>query len=204
MYILAADLAARHPGIFWAYGRARRVLRRESAGKPFPEGWRARQAAFVAGQLGIGEDRASRDMDKYIYAALERRFAMLRPFQGLTACLDRLSAGDLRLGLLSDLPPRAKLEGMGLSGRFEVAICSEDYGTLKPAPAPFLALARVMDLQPQEMIYVGNKYEYDCVGARALGMKTALLGPGKGPDADFSFISWRSLSDWILDQTRLS
>jgi putative hydrolase of the HAD superfamily len=204
MYALAGDLALMHPRIFWAYGRARRYLRKESGGNPFPEGWKARQAAFVARRLGIGEEKISGDIDRFVYAAMERRFSLLRSFQGLPSCLDRLASGGLKLGLLSDLPPGAKLKAMGLNDRFEVALCSEDFGVLKPAPAPFLALARAMDTEPGEMLYVGNNYDYDCRGAKALGMKTALRGLKKGKDADFSFLSWKSLADWILDQAKVS
>jgi putative hydrolase of the HAD superfamily len=152
----------------------------------------------VAERLGIGEDRASENLDSFVYGAMERRFALLRPFAGIRSCLDRLADRGLRLGLLSDLPPKAKLKAMGLSDHFDVALCSEDYGALKPSPGPFLALAEALDSDPGEMIYVGNTYNYDCVGAKAVGMKTALLGHGKGPHADFVFRSWGKLGDYLI------
>jgi putative hydrolase of the HAD superfamily len=198
MYVLVADLAALHPGIFWAYGNARRSLRKESADVPFHEGWRTRQSAFVAKRLGIAEDRASESIDEFIYRAMDRRFALLRPFAGIGPCLDRLADRGLRLGLLSDLPPETKLKAMGLSNRFDAALCSEDYGALKPASEPFLALAEALGSAPEQMVYVGNKYGFDCAGAKAVGMKTALLGHGKGPYADFVFRSWEKLGDYLI------
>ena len=202
LYALSCDLALRHPSLYWAYGQARRVLREEGRGRPFPEGWKKKQAAFVALRLGIDPEQASRKIDSFVYEAMSERFAFLVPFSGVGPCLQRLALHGLRLGVLSDLPPKAKLEAMGLSGHFETALCSEDYGILKPSPLPFKALANALGSAPDEMIYVGNKYRYDCVGAKALGMRTALFGRERGPQVDFSFRSWEKLADWILDQAR--
>ncbi|MCX7027627.1 MAG: HAD family hydrolase [Spirochaetes bacterium] len=202
LYALSCDLALRHPGLYVAYGQARRILRKAGEGKPFPEGWKKKQAAFVALRLGIDPDQASQKIDSFVYEAMAERFAFLAPYSGVGPCLHRLATCGLRLGLLSDLPPKAKLEAMGLSSRFETALCSEDYGILKPSAFPFQALAEALGSAPDEMVYVGNKYGYDCAGAKALGMRTALFGRGGGPQADFSFRSWEKLADWILDQAR--
>lgn len=137
-------------------------------------------------------------IDTTIYTVIENRFRFIRPFRGAVACLGSLRDAGLRLGLLSDLPPVKKISLMGLDGYFESMLCSEDFGALKPDPRPFVALAQTLSTPPESMLYVGNKMEYDILGAKAAGMQTALFSRRKCVDADFTFQSWNELREWIL------
>jgi putative hydrolase of the HAD superfamily len=63
-----------------------------------------------------------------------------------------------------------------------------------------------MGLPPEEILYVGNSFAYDVLGARKTGMKTAWVSSrGKcrnggigGEKADFSFFDYRQLRDYML------
>lgn len=200
LYLASAGLALRRPRLFWAYGEARKSLRRKSSGLDGypPEGLRERQARLVAERLHIDVESAALEIEERVYGGMEGRFAGLRPFTGVRTCLERLRGAGLRLGVLSDLPPRVKLEALGLADLFDAALCSEDSGALKPSHLPFRSLTTALEVEPGELVYVGNKYGYDCVGAKAMGMKTALLGRKAGPDADLAFSSWETLTAWIL------
>ena len=107
------------------------------------------------------------------------------------------------MGLLSDFPPERKLEYMKLNF-WDVKLCSEDTGRLKPAPDSFLELARKMGKNPENMLYVGNNPGYDVAGAHAAGMKAALIWPrwkrrpAAGPRPDFVFYDYRQLCDFVL------
>lgn len=50
-----------------------------------------------------------------------------------------------------------------------------DMGAAKPSPVGFIACAQRLGVPVQQILYVGDSYENDMVGAKAVGMKTALL-----------------------------
>ncbi len=210
MYLFSADLALRHPALLSAYGAARRTLHAEARlesgeaprSSPYPaSSFRDRQAALIAASLGIDKAKAARAVEQLIYAAMAERFRFIKPFQGVLPCLEALRSSGLRLGLLSDLPPPRKTALLGLEGRFDALLCSEDSGALKPSRRPFLALAEALDTEPGSILYVGNKREYDIEGAKAAGMMAALMGRGNAPHADLVFRRWEELSTWILERS---
>lgn len=162
------------------------------------ESFRTRQAALVARNLGADAETVAKAIDRTIYSTIENRFSYIRPFKGAAACLDSLHKAGLKLGLLSDLPPVKKIGLMGLDDYFESILCSEDFGALKPDPRPFAALAQALSTPPELMLYVGNKHEYDILGAKAAGMQTALVSRRKSSAADFTFKAWDELREWIL------
>ena len=160
--------------------------------------FQALEARLLAEFLGVGVPEAVAIMDRDFYRGVEELFSRIRPFTGLSEALDALSAAGLRLGLLSDLPPLRKLELMGLSDRFEVALCSEDSGFLKPAREPFAMLASRMNLQPGRILYVGNNPRIDVAGAKEAGMSTAIVSHHHVRAADLSFFAWRELVAFAL------
>jgi putative hydrolase of the HAD superfamily len=209
MYAVSADIGIRHPLLLRAFGAARRAARQggadptpdnASAEKPLSpsSAFKTRQAAIVAKSLGASPAKIAESLDTIVYKAIEYRFGLIRPFKGAAACLSALRAAGLPLGLLSDLPPSKKLELLGFGGYFDLVLCAEDFGALKPDPRPFFALSKGFGIEPESILYVGNKREYDIVGAKGAGMKTALIGKGKQHEADFAFTKWEDLTTWIL------
>ncbi|TXT50407.1 MAG: putative hydrolase of the HAD superfamily [Spirochaetes bacterium] len=209
MYAVSAGMGLRHPRFFYAFGAARRALRKtlsdqNKGRKPQDSNLGSRdallrfQSDFLATRLGIPPKEAARLIDARCYRGVEEKFSTLPPFPGVQKCLEALKSEGLALGLLSDLPPERKIERMGLKGYFSAILCSEDFGTLKPSSFPFLALASKLGAEPGKMVYVGNKVAYDMTGAKNIGMKTALLGASSHPSVDFCFKSWDALAQWIL------
>ena len=178
-----------------AYNRTRRELR-SNAALYGAAGFRAAQAGLVAKRLGIEPAAAATMIDRDFYRGIEELFSRIRPFRGLVPALDAIAASGLRLALLSDLPPRRKLELLGLSDRFEFAICSEDSGCLKPAPQPFAMLASRLGLAPARILYIGNSPSIDVAGAKAAGMSAAIVSLRKVKGADLSFYDWRRLAEF--------
>jgi len=92
---------------------------------------------------------------------------------------------------------------MKIDEYWDVMLCSEESGRLKPDPLSFLELARKMGKKPEEMLYVGNRISYDINGAHAAGMKAALIIPKwkAKPDASgaFVFSDYRQLREYVLD-----
>jgi putative hydrolase of the HAD superfamily len=185
---------------FAAFNRARRAMRAFGADEAYRKSpptdgaaFRARVAELTAARLRIDLAEAAAMIDRDFYRGVEELFAGVKPFRGLTSALDALSLAGVRLALLSDLPPDRKLELMGLSGRFEAALCSEDSGFLKPAKEPFAMLASRLGLPPEKILYVGNNPSIDVAGAKRAGMSTAIVSLCRVKGADLSFYDWSKL-----------
>ena len=158
------------------------------------------QARLVADLLNAPPDRIGEDIERLIYRGWEPHFLRVRLFPYAGELLAELRAARLKLGLLSDFPPQAKLKNLGIADFWDAVICSEAVGALKPALRPFICLAEALGCAPDRVLYVGNSYRYDVLGARRAGMKTALItsrGRAKS-SADFTFHNYRKLRDFVL------
>ena len=181
--------------LFMAYSRVRNRLREIGRVGDFY----AEQARLLGEELGIPPAQARERIDRYIYEDLTSTLERVRPFPKLPAVIIDLKDSGLRLGLLSDFPFGSKLDLLGLPDVWECRICAEEVGALKPHPAPFEALASCLEAPPEEVLYVGNSYENDIVGAKRAGMQTAHLSAGGGADgvADVTFTDYEELAGWI-------
>jgi putative hydrolase of the HAD superfamily len=190
-----------------AFNEARRAMRELGSrtgrlAAPDSADFRALESELTAARLGIKGPDAAREaaamIDRDFYRGVEELFSKVRPYRGVDEALGALARGGLRLALLSDLPPERKLELLGLSGRFELALCSEDSGSLKPARAPFDMLSSRLGLAPGRILYVGNSRRFDVAGAKGAGMSAAIVSRRRVPEADLSFFDWRKLVDFAL------
>jgi HAD superfamily hydrolase (TIGR01509 family) len=101
---------------------------------------------------------------------------------GLAATLAALKGRSLKLGVLSDYPPRAKLAAMGLlDAGWDVVLSAEDVDALKPNPPLFEAALATLALEPGDALYVGDRPDTDVDGPRALGMRTCLVRTWRVP-----------------------
>jgi HAD superfamily hydrolase (TIGR01549 family) len=96
---------------------------------------------------------------------------------GLDALLDRLESGGVRIGVLSDYPSRAKLQALGVDGRFDPVLCAADVeiGAFKPDPRGYWRACEMWELKPEDVLYVGDRVEVDAAGAAAAGMRCAIV-----------------------------
>lgn len=69
------------------------------------------------------------------------------------------------------------LERMGIARRFAHVFTSVELGVRKPAATIFEHAVRVLDVAPQDALYVGNSYEADYLGARGAGLRALLIDP---------------------------
>ena len=176
--------------LFYAFGKARQALRRELPG---PE-LRQRQAELVARSLGVDAAEAARRIEQVVYRQWPRCFARLRPYDGVAETLAALRRKGLRLGVVSDSPfTREKLAALGLHGGWNAVVSADEAGALKPNPEPFLRIARLLDVAPGEVLFVGNSYRRDVVGAHRAGMRAAHFTrrPVRAGVADVSFAHYR-------------
>jgi len=110
-----------------------------------------------------------------------RQFDMkLVLFDDVVPALTDLKGRGLILGLISnidsDITPL--LNKLGLASLLQVAVTSQNAGFNKPQPEIFQEALRQAGVQAPEVIYVGDQYQIDIVGANKVGMKGVLLNRG--------------------------
>ena len=91
--------------------------------------------------------------------------------------LETLKDRGLILGLISNAGKNMNniYEELGLLKYLNHCITSFEVGHDKPHPEIFLAALQKGQLKPEEMVYTGDQYEMDIVGARDVGIKAILL-----------------------------
>jgi putative hydrolase of the HAD superfamily len=144
-----------------------------------------------------------------VYRGWEPYFKKVKLYDGAVQAIEAFRAAGLKIGLLSDFPPETKLKNLGIESCWDTVLCTEVLGTLKPHPDSFIKLAQALDTEPQEILYVGNSYKYDGIGAKRAGMKAAIIdrslrlsglfSSGKNRcQVDFVFRDYRQLIDYVL------
>ena len=130
-----------------------------------------RMAAVVA----VLDPRGEQHLDA---AALERLrnesiFGHYRPYDDVPAALARLRTAGVRVGVVSNSDgdyQRRKLAAAGLGELVAGAVFSGDVGVAKPAPEIFLAGAAGLGLPPDRVVYVGDRWATDAMGALSAGL----------------------------------
>lgn len=124
--------------------------------------------------------------------------------------LEEITSSRCSLGLLSNggtSNQLAKLHATGLNGYFppERVLISEAIGKEKPDPGAFAAMARVLGLPPELILFIGDHPVVDIAGAKVAGMRTCWLrrrrGRGNCDDADLVI---DSLDELVKPFTRLA
>lgn len=101
-----------------------------------------------------------------------------RAFPDARLALDSLRANGFGLAVLtngSEQQQMDKLRVIGLADAVGPVFTAEAIGAAKPAPKAFLAACDALAADPATVLYVGDKYEVDVLGARAVGMHAVLL-----------------------------
>jgi putative hydrolase of the HAD superfamily len=195
MYLRSIPFALAHVRLLTAYASARKAIR---AIRPVSD-FKRLESELVADRLGVSRREAARQVRQEIHTRWESVLDHVPLFPHVPETLRRLRACGLRLAVVSDFPVERKLTRLRLDGLFDCALWTEETGYLKPHPEPFLETAARLDVPIEQVLFVGNSYRYDVVGARAVGMHTAHLSrrAHAGSVADFTFSNYRELADWI-------
>ncbi|MBI9104667.1 MAG: HAD family hydrolase [Spirochaetales bacterium] len=192
MYILSTTSFVANPKLAYHFSKARKTIRTYEK----IENFRKTQAGIIAQTMKKDPEQIYKLVEIRLYKKWVRAFRFLRPYRGVRKLVVDLKARGYKLGVLSDFPPQKKLTYLNLEGFWDAAFSSEEVEYLKPRPEPFLELAKRMELKPEEILYVGNSYKYDIIGASSVGMKTAYLSKKESvPPADIVFSSYEQLAE---------
>ena len=89
---------------------------------------------------------------------------------------------------------------MGLEAGWGGVVSADQAGALKPNPEPFRLILRLLQVRPEEVLFVGNSYAHDMIGAHRVGMRAAHLTrhPVTSGVAAASFPNYRSFPELPL------
>ncbi|MGZ8782298.1 MAG: HAD family hydrolase [Gaiellaceae bacterium] len=134
--------------------------------------WIAFTERIVRGMGGDGE--GARACAAELVRAWEQheRFTL---YEDALPALAVLREHEVKIGLISngsrDLEEFVTHHGLDA----DCAIGSRAFGRTKPHPEIFLHVLRLLGVEPEQAAMIGDSYEDDIEGARALGMKAFLL-----------------------------
>jgi putative hydrolase of the HAD superfamily len=98
--------------------------------------------------------------------------------------LAELRRHDLRIGLISNGQRDLEEFAMHHSLEVDAIVGSKAHGRVKPHASIFFAALHALDATPEEVAMVGDSYEDDIEGARAIGIRAILLDrDGLRPEA---------------------
>lgn len=106
---------------------------------------------------------------------------------GVPAMLESLAQAGYRLGLISnrEVGLRESSENHDLSRHFELILEAGEVRRWKPHPAIFWEALQRMGVEASDSVYVGDNFFADVIGARAAGLQSILVDPGRiFPEAD--------------------
>ena len=198
MYLRSAPFVLLRLRLMRAFAGVRRDIRKR---RPIDD-LRTLEAQMLAERLGVSEEEARQRIDNEIYGLWEQVLDGVSPYPYVKECIQKIKEAGLAVAVTSDFPVGRKLARLGLDGMFDCQMWTEEAGYLKPHPESFLMIAECLSLPPEEILYVGNSYEYDVVGAKRAGLYAAhrVRRPVAGTIADFSFSDYRELYRWVQER----
>ncbi len=211
MYLHSIPLFCKYSRHLMLFSKARKYLHYhateiDASGLNFVE-FQAEYMAELA-QNSTGSEECQAELNKF-RTEWEQIFSKIKPYKHFKETVCAFKEAGLKVGLFSDFPLSDKMDRLGLNdeGLWDAAVSAEDCGALKPDPRGFLTTAQLCGVAPDKVLFVGNSYAYDVLGAKAAGMKTAHLhhgGPAKNSEADFTFYDYRVLKNQVLAWTQLN
>ncbi|MCS7106104.1 MAG: TIGR02253 family HAD-type hydrolase [Candidatus Aenigmarchaeota archaeon] len=117
-----------------------------------------------------------------INAYLEKKQKFLKPYPKVKATLKKLRKLGLKLVIVTDAPKLKAYQrvlGLGIDEYFDFLIGKEDTGKEKASLEPLKLALRKLELEPEEVLLVGDSIERDIKPAKKLGIKTVLAKYGQ-------------------------
>ncbi len=136
----------------------------------------------------IGHRAVSNVMDRCGISYTQSEVAMLvaeierlKPFPDVVAALERLRVNGYKLAILSNGDrDMLKAAGPHIGFAFDHVISVEEAGYFKPHWKTYAKAAELIGLDRSSILFVAN-HAFDCIGAKAYGMRTAFVDRRKRP-----------------------
>lgn len=169
------------------------------------ENFSIREAAMLNRVKKHGKDLYStrKYLDRHFYRRLQTEYSKLPRQENVVRTMEKLKSRGITIGIMSDWPLWNKLEKIGIAEYCDFACEPDQMGFLKPDAHTFQYLLYNLKLDPSEVLYVGDSYDKDILGATGVGMDAVLVRTrdrdGKYPMALKVFGSWEDFSSWVED-----
>jgi 2-haloacid dehalogenase len=153
-------------------------------------------------------DRAGREITERAEGEMVDRMRSLPPHPEVGEALAELRKTPLKLAALTNSVLEVaedQLRNAGLRDCFDAVISADTVGALKPAPAPYLAVAEAFDIGIGEVRLVAA-HSWDVAGALAAGARAAFVArPGMvaspiGPAPDIIGADIAEIVEHIIDR----
>jgi 2-haloacid dehalogenase len=133
-----------------------------------------RAVSYVMDRCGIAY---TQDEVRWLVSQIET----LKPFADVVAALERLRGAGLKLAILSNGDrDMLKAAGAHIGFRFDHVISAEDAGYFKPHWKTYATAEERIGENRSSCLFVAN-HAFDCIGAKAFGMRTAFIDRRKRP-----------------------
>lgn len=136
---------------------------------------RSRYLAF----LKIAEDKnlknpflIARELDQYYWSSL---IESIHPFDYVSPLIKWAKQSEIKIAIISDMTTDIQIQKiirLNLHNVIDFLVTSEDVGTEKPSPDIFSEALRKVACPPSKCLMIGDCYEKDILGAKALGIQT--------------------------------
>lgn len=133
-------------------------------------------------------DDANKIMEDWFHTKPLKHFAYTKR-KKLIETFKWFKENHIKTALLSDYPCENKAKALGILEYVDEIKSSMDVDIdkLKPDVKGFLRVAEILNLNPGEIIYVGDRYKIDIIGAKKAGYIPVLIG-AKKEDKDAFYI----------------
>lgn len=132
--------------------------------------------------LDCGVDEAKLDLDAVLQAYNWSVVPGVAPFDDTLLVLEQLKSKGYKIGLITNaMQPMwmrdIELRAYGILDYLDARLTSGDVGVMKPHPFIYLRALELLDVQPEEAIFVGDRPANDIAGANKAGLTSVLLSP---------------------------
>ncbi len=167
--------------------------------------------------LAVYGEQAEAVVGEAIQAFISYRPELLELYEDAKRILVDLRSRGIKIGIITDGRPEiqnAKIGALGLMGRLDALVITDEYGRDKRKPSHFayeLVLER-LGVRPPEAVFVGDNPHKDFVAPRRMGMPTVRLlrGEYRGVmldeerEADYSIVNLSELAGFLGGERRAS
>jgi putative hydrolase of the HAD superfamily len=128
---------------------------------------RMRHASLVRALTLSGDDPAHADGAFAVFFAARNRVELYAD------ALPALQALAARWPIAAVTNGNADLQGIGLAAHFTTTVSAREFGIGKPDPRIFHEACRRLEVQPHEVLHIGDDWALDVVGAHGAGLHSA-------------------------------
>jgi putative hydrolase of the HAD superfamily len=132
--------------------------------------------------FACGLDEAQLDIDAVLRAYNWNTVPGVVPFEDTLPVLEQLKNAGYKIGLITNaMQPMwmrdVELSAYGILDYLDVRLTSGDVGFMKPHPHIYWRALELLDVQPEEAVFVGDRPANDIAGANEAGLISVLMSP---------------------------